>query len=83
MLDRNAEEEAAVKELVKKLTGEPATTQAAVQRAPSDRIRDDAAADHSCRWSLSASSRAANSAGEHCPIRSSRRCTATDLTCSA
>ena len=40
-LDRNAEDEAAAKELIKKLTGELATTQAAVQRAQSDRIRDD------------------------------------------
>ncbi|HET7668232.1 MAG TPA: ATP-binding protein, partial [Mycobacterium sp.] len=40
-LERNAEESAAVAELIKKLTGELATTQAAVLRSQQDRSRDD------------------------------------------
>ncbi len=40
-LARNAEESAAAAELTKKLTGELATTQAAVQRAQQERSRDD------------------------------------------
>ncbi|MDY6872212.1 MAG: ATP-binding protein [Actinomycetota bacterium] len=40
-LERNAAEATAVAELIKKLTGELATTQAAVRRAQQDRTRDD------------------------------------------
>jgi hypothetical protein len=38
---------------------------------------------YSAKWSLSASSRSASSAGETWPTRCNRRCVATDLTCSA
>lgn len=40
-LNRNAKEAAAVTELIKKLTGELATTAAAMKRAQQDRTRDD------------------------------------------